>query len=487
MINIVEPKLLLSRVGDGATVISGFFKDPHTKRRIYNILENTGIDMKTLMDVTQTNEVNKMVRTKLYLVEINNQKAKDLGGVTGIGFFSQYLNVAVNPLAKNTATFSGWLLDNAGAVSAQKGNSVGGTLNFLQQSGIGTILDDTVLMTTEDENASFRVGGEVYIPIGISQNAGFAPTIQLEEREYGLELSLNSKFMEKDGFIHINVNIVDSEFDTNIDHEVNLGDGVTVPGFISKTIKTNVVVESGQVIVLGGRLHTEDYDTEEKIPFLGDLPWIGELFTHTISVKKKNDLLFFLVPEIVDANENIDDRKFYKNFSKEASSFHKEVYTLENDSKNRNENNISSKESLVIIEPKNEEENKVVVIEVEERKENKKVVSKPVEKSVYDEVIEEEKIVKSKKEKQNQVVSKVKKELDKKTKYEVTKNKIFLRNRPVDGRRDKVWVQGHKFTISDKKVIDGVTWMKIKDNCFKECVPTTKELWISENVSKKYN
>ena len=494
MVNIIEPRLILSRVGNGATVMSGSFKDPHTKSRIYTILENSGIDMKKLMDVTETKEVNKMVRTKLYLVEINNQKAENLGGVTGLSFFSEYLNLSMNPTAATSATFSGWLLDNTGLMSQQTGTSVSATLNFLKQSGIGKILDDTVLMTTEDENASFRVGGEVYIPIGISQNVGFTPTIQLEEREYGLELGLTSKFMEKEGFIHINVNIVDSEFDTNIAHEVSLGDGISVPAFISKNISTNVVVRSGQVIVLGGRLHTEDYEKEEKIPFLGDIPYLGELFTHTITVVNENDLLFFLVPEIVDANKEIDDTKFYENFKKSAKEFHKDAYEL-NSSVEREENSLvilEEDEKVLPTEEKNVDE-KIVLIEVEEESGN---ISE--DDAIYDEILvqettpvavkEIEKVaIKEEVTKEVKEATKVNKKVKKEEKvlYEVVRDRIFLRERPVDGNPYKVWTLGHKFTIAEEKEVDGTKWLRIEDNCLNECVEEDRELWVSANVTKK--
>ena len=76
MINTIEPNLQLSKVGDGSTVISGTFENPHDKKRIYALLASAGVDMKKFMDLTETKQVNKMVRTKLYLVEINNQRAK---------------------------------------------------------------------------------------------------------------------------------------------------------------------------------------------------------------------------------------------------------------------------------------------------------------------------------------------------------------------------------------------------------------------------
>ena len=484
MINMIEPSLKLSKVGKSSTVIKGSFKDPHNKKRIYAILANAGIDLTKLMDLTETKEVNKMVRTKLYLVEINNQKAKDLGGITGMSFFNKYLNLQVNPTADNGATFSGWLLNQTGSFTSQTGTSITATLNFLQNSGIGKILDDTVLMTTEDKNASFRVGGDVYIPIGLTQNLGFAPTIQLEKKEYGLFLTLKSQFMEKDGYMHINVDIEDSEFDTNKDHDVQLGDNISVPSFIAKNIKTNVVVKSGQVIALGGRLHTEDIEKEEKVPFLGDIPLLGELFTHTVSGTKANDLLFFLVPEIVDANKEIDDTHFYKDLKKQAAVFHEDATDLNDTEAIKGDDN-----SMVVHNDTPEDkvvakdtDDTLMVIEVEDDatdEANSTNISKEIVLPV----------------KKAPVVEKPKKtEVEKKTfpekatknvLYSVSTDKIFLRSKPSDGLEKTVWKKGHKFTVSEKKMVNGTPWFKVDKNCYKDCEKESRELWISGRFIEK--
>ena len=530
MINMIEPTIELSKIGDGSTVIRGTFKDPHNKKRIYALLEHAGVDLNVTMDLTQTSEVNKMVRTKLYLVQIDNRRAKDLGGVTGLGFFDDYLSMSVNPLSGNGATFSGWLLDNTGSLTNTTGKSVQSTLNFLEESGIGTILDDTVLMTTEDENASFRVGGEVYIPTGITQNAGTAPTIQVEEKEYGLQLNLKSNFMEKDDFMHITIDIVDSEFDTDVTHNVELGLGVSIPSFVSKTINTNVVVKSGQVIVLGGRLHSEEIESEEKIPFLGDIPIIGELFTHTVSGVKENDLLFFLVPEIIDANKKIDDTKFYRDFKKSSKELHKAIQDL---NETQEESNTTKQESLVLLsqeKPKTTKElnatqvdEEIMIIEAEEHKptvtpkkssseanplayeldvvestpkttEAKTVVVTPKKEISKKEVTKkapvkvtksEEKVAVKSEEKTETVTEEASITKNDKKMYAVKISKIFLRDKPVNGFRTNVWKKGHKFTATEEKNVDGATWIKIDENCYKECVAEKKDMWISKRYVKE--
>jgi len=524
MINVIEPDLALSKVGDGSTVISGKFKDPHDKKRIYKLLVSAGIDTDKLMDITKTDRVNKMIRTKLYLVEINNNKAKDLGGVTGLSYFGKYADVALNPNARNGATFSGWLLDNTGAFTSQTGNSVVGTLNFLESKGIAKILDDTVLITTEDQNASFHVGGDVYIPTGVTQTNGGFPTIQLEEKEYGLRLTLTTNFMEKDDFMHMDVNIIDSEFDPNKEHWVQLGTGgfgsqpIEVPAFLSKDISTDVVSRSGQVIALGGRLHTEDVEAEEKIPYLGDIPWLGELFKRTITSHRENDLLFFLVPEIVDANEDIDDRTFYRDFKDESNALHDIIQDM-NVTKEVELDPVVAEEALVVNDnlsstPVAQEvevvEEKIIIEsetpEIDTVNKSKEIVLQEKEPVKYKEtdvvaqdIVKEEVpiLVPAKKEVEvTEVVvedSKTKeveqgiKKTDAKAvkKYSVTAPKIFIRARPVDGYREQVWIKGHKFTVESEKEVQGTTWMKIKDDCRKGCESVKSSLWISKLHTKE--
>lgn len=476
MVNVIEPSIKLSKVGNGSTVIAGTFRDPHDKQRVLEILQNGGINLKRLMDLTDTVKVNKMVRTKLYLVEINNQKAKDLGGVTGLGFFNKYLKMAINPGAINAATFSGFLLDNTAAFTAATGNSVVGTLNFLQTKGIAKILDDTVLMTTEDKNASFRVGGEVYIPVGLTQNVGFAPTIQVEERKYGLRLILTSHFLETKNYMHINVNIKDSEFDTNKEHDVQLGDNIFVPSFLSKNMRTNVVVKSGQVIALGGRLHTEDTNKVEKVPLLGDIPLLGELFKHTVSGKKTNDLIFFLVPEIVDANENLDDTHFYKEFKDSSNVFHDAILDLNNTKEDANESDLNTTEITPLIEV---EDNSIPSeIVVADDNQSIKIVPQENTASVISAVNVEENDTNSTGTTLSTTKAK-KVEKAEKTMFAISTHKVFLRSSPVDGKIVNVWILGHKFTVKNEKVINGRTWLQVDENCRQACKKVTQDYWIS--------
>jgi type IV pilus assembly protein PilQ len=75
--------------------------------------------------------------------------------------------------------------------------------------------------------------------------------------------------------------------------------GVNVPAIDTRTLTTRVMVGDGETVVLGGILETTRRDTDNKVPYLGDIPVLGHLFKNTIRVNNKNELLIFVTPKIL--------------------------------------------------------------------------------------------------------------------------------------------------------------------------------------------
>jgi len=283
--------------------------------------------------------------------------------------------------------------------------------------------------------------------------------IQVEERNYGLDFHLNSKFMEIDGFLHMNINIKDSAFDPDTSRNVKLGEGVEIPSFVSKNIQTNVVAKSGQVIVLGGRLHSEDLDQEEKIPLLGDIPLLGKLFTRSVKNVKNNDLLFFLVPEIVDANVEVDETRFYEEFKESSEQFHRDILDANATKKTPNAAPLVKKADI------EQSDDSLVVIELEEQ--NSQIDTFVDESETPHSAVEEpEELEMSEIEQKNRL-------------YAVMSEKIFLRDAPLTGKRTNVWSGGHRFRAAEEKEVNGSVWLKVSEDCLENCQKVAEELWIS--------
>ncbi len=81
--------------------------------------------------------------------------------------------------------------------------------------------------------------------------------------------------------------------------------GVNVPSINTQEISTQVLVNDGQTVVLGGILQTTARDASNKVPFLGDVPVLGTLFRSTQKVDNKDELLIFVTPKIVREGVNV--------------------------------------------------------------------------------------------------------------------------------------------------------------------------------------
>ncbi len=81
--------------------------------------------------------------------------------------------------------------------------------------------------------------------------------------------------------------------------------GGFVPSIDTREITTQVLVNDGQTVVLGGILETERRETVNKVPFLGDMPGLGCLFRSKSKDDNKDELLIFVTPKILREGANI--------------------------------------------------------------------------------------------------------------------------------------------------------------------------------------
>jgi len=88
-----------------------------------------------------------------------------------------------------------------------------------------------------------------------------------------------------------------SEVDTSV--AVSVGGAVSVPGFRTRKVKTNVTVRHGETIVLSGVFSHDEQKFVSKVPGLGNIPIIGELFKNRAFDASKRELVIFVTPRIV--------------------------------------------------------------------------------------------------------------------------------------------------------------------------------------------
>jgi general secretion pathway protein D len=187
---------------------------------------------------------------------------------------------------------------NFGAVQQTNGVYVLGFLaRFLEDSGSGNVLSTPNLLTLDNEEAKIVIGQNVPFVTGQftntgSNNGSVNPFQTIERKDVGLTLKVKPQISEN-GTVKL---AIYQEVSNVLASSVNAPNGPTTN---KRTIESNVLVEDGAIVVLGGLLQDEYSGNEEKVPGLGDVPLFGNLFKSEARTRKKTNLMVFLRPVVV--------------------------------------------------------------------------------------------------------------------------------------------------------------------------------------------
>lgn len=155
---------------------------------------------------------------------------------------------------------------------------------------IGQILAEPNLSVISGESASFLVGGE--IPIAVRDNDG----VSITYKEYGVKLSMVAKVTDSE---NIRLSLLPEVSSIDKTNGVNTG-LVSVPSLRTRKAQTTVQLKDGQSFVLAGLLTSEEQESLSKIPFLGDIPILGALFSKSNTERKKTELIIVATVNLVD-------------------------------------------------------------------------------------------------------------------------------------------------------------------------------------------
>jgi type IV pilus assembly protein PilQ len=169
-------------------------------------------------------------------------------------------------------------------------------LTALEAEGRGEIVSTPRVITANQKEARIEQGVE--IPYQQSASSG-ATTVQFKKAVLSLEVTPQ---ITPDNNIIMDLRV----------HKDNVGDvistgglGGTVPSIDTRAVETQVLVEDGQTVVLGGIYETERRETITKVPFLGDIPALGALFRSKQMQNDKSELLIFVTPRILEEGSTI--------------------------------------------------------------------------------------------------------------------------------------------------------------------------------------
>jgi type IV pilus assembly protein PilQ len=162
-------------------------------------------------------------------------------------------------------------------------------LSALESQGRGEIVSQPKVITGDKQEAVIKSGSE--IPYQESSANG---ETTIEFKEAVLKLQVTPSITPDDRIImKLEIN------QDSIGDLVPTGDGGVVPTIDTTELTTQVLVGNGETVVLGGVFRTVDVESESKVPVLGDIPYLGRLFTQTSVTQEKTETLIFITPRIL--------------------------------------------------------------------------------------------------------------------------------------------------------------------------------------------
>ena len=168
-------------------------------------------------------------------------------------------------------------------------------LSAAQAEGRGEVISSPRVITANQKEATIEQGTE--IPYQESASSG-ATTVNFKKAVLSLKATPQ---ITPDNRIILDLNVKKD----SVGQIVVTSGGVNVPSIDTRTITTQVLVNDGQTVVLGGILETTHRDDQTKVPYLGDIPVLGHLFKTTTKTNNKDELLIFVTPKIVHEGVNV--------------------------------------------------------------------------------------------------------------------------------------------------------------------------------------
>jgi general secretion pathway protein D len=292
--------------------------DPATNSLIITAAEPQYRQLRAVIDRLDARRAQVFVES--LIAEVNADKAAEFGiqwqgpigsrGDKNIGLLGTNFTIGGTNIFDLATKAAGTVAPSSG-VNFGVASKIGGVYvlgflaRFLESNGDGNILSTPNLLTLDNEEAKIVIGQNVPFVTGQFTNTGAGgaggtvnPFQTIERKDVGLTLRVKPQISEN-GTVKLQIFQEVSSVQAS---SLNSAGGIITN---KRSIESNVLVDDGAIVVLGGLLQDEYSGNQEKVPGVGDLPFFGNLFKAETRSRKKTNLMVFLRPVVIrDASQS---------------------------------------------------------------------------------------------------------------------------------------------------------------------------------------
>lgn len=233
------------------------------------------------------------------IVEVSGDIGEALGIQWGVAGKNTYNNKSPNPVSVIGAPLPNIKIGSL----ALRNSNFGILVNALSSRTKTNLLSTPSMLTLDNEEAEFVVGQEVPFQTGSYTSGGDSntnPFTTTERKPVGLTLKVTPHIGEGES-LRLEIEQEISNLLDNTTTMTQSGDPITS----QRKIKATILVDDGNTVILGGLLQDDSQKGRSKVPFLGDIPFLGELFTNRNDKRTKKNLMLFIKPTIMRTPESV--------------------------------------------------------------------------------------------------------------------------------------------------------------------------------------
>jgi type II secretion system protein D len=235
------------------------------------------------------------VLIKCLVAEVTHDNSRDLGVDFSVLNLRPSGNGQELQSTMGAAAAAASTVNPGGLVVRVLETNVTATLQALAQQNKLDVLSRPYILTSDNQEADITVGDEVpFVTDSFTDiNGGVHNTVQYQDLGVILDVTPH---INPDGLVVMDI---DPQISALTGQTVTIQAGVSVPVYELRSAQSRVAIQDGQTIVIGGLMQDQKTENTSKIPLLGDIPWLGALFSYKTTDKTKTELLIFLTPHAV--------------------------------------------------------------------------------------------------------------------------------------------------------------------------------------------
>ncbi|MDA3807474.1 MAG: type II secretion system secretin GspD [Thiomicrorhabdus sp.] len=338
--NIAKSKALLSaanstvsEAGSGAEGVTSVLANRNIKEeisieadeRMNAIILSAPVSIITALKsvITQLDIRRAQVLIEAIFVEVSEDKSRELGvewgvlGENGGGLITGSSSIVPTLLSGGIPAAADIVGGSFifGEASSDGRSGWGALIKAMKSDSGANILATPSIVTLDNEEAEIMVGREVPFQTGsyaTTSGTTTNPFTTIERKNVGLKLKVTPQILNQGNEVYL-------EIDQEVSDVLPKGDAVDLET-TKRQIKTKVIVGDGKVIVLGGLITEKETEVSSKVPILGDIPGLGQLFSSSSNKREKINLMVFLRPVIIRTNamsNYYSQKKYHKMVAEE--------------------------------------------------------------------------------------------------------------------------------------------------------------------------